>query len=141
MGWFDVNRTFSFVRLMVTSVVLIFSMHSFAQSSEGGVKFLFECDSMQTTILADYSILISVTKVSDSNYLVAESYCSSKLITLEPGNYIISIVSEKFCNEEVHNIEVCPEKVTFVLLDLYRSSNTNCTSKKQYSSPVSISCG
>ena len=141
MGQFILNSTFYLFKRCCVIGLFIFSMGGFAQSLDGGVKFLFECDSMQTTILADQNISITITEESGTIHLAEDNYCSSKLITLKPGKYTVSIISDKFCDEEVHNVVVCPEKVTFILLDLYRSSHKNCKSKKQFSSPTLTSCG
>jgi hypothetical protein len=135
------NRPFYFIKLLLALGLFVFSTWSFSQSQEGGIKFLFECDSMQTTILADQHISITVTEENGTIHLAEDNYCSSKLITLKPGKYTVHITSDKFCDEEVHNVVVCSEKVTFVLLDLYRSSSEKCKNIKQFSPPVSTSCG
>lgn len=135
------NSPFYFIKLLLALGLFVFSPWSFSQSQEGGIKFLFECDSMQTTILADQHISITVTEENGTIHLAEDNYCSSKLITLKPGKYTVHITSDKFCDEEVHNVVVCAEKVTFVLLDLYRSSSEKCKSIKQFSPPVSTSCG
>jgi hypothetical protein len=141
MSKFNFNAAFALFKGCFIICLLTFSQISTAQSSEGGVKFLFECDSMQTTILADQSISIRISEQNSSDHMIIDNYCSSKLFSLQPGQYRVSISSDKFCDEEVHNVLVCPEKVTFILLDLYRSTHKNCKSKKQFSSPVSTSCG
>lgn len=141
MGHVNLNSLYHFVKLVLALGLFIFSTWSFSQSQDGGIKFLFECDSMQTTILADQHISITVTEENGTIHLAEDNYCSSKLITLKPGKYTVSITSDKFCDEELHNVVVCSEKVTFLLLDLYRSSSEKCKSIKQFSPPVSTSCG
>jgi len=137
----NTDSIFIFLSRVLAVGLLLFSGGIYAQSNDGGVKFLFECDSMQTTILADRHISITVTEENGTVHLAEDDYCSSKLISLPPGYYTISISSDKFCDEEIHNVAVCKEKVTFILLDLYRSADRKCKSKKQFSSPISTSCG
>ena len=141
MGRFNLNCIHRYSKLVLALGFFVFSPWSFSQSQEGGIKFLFECDSMQTTILADQRISITVTEENGTISLAEESYCSAKLITLKPGKYTIHVRSDKFCDEEVRNVVVCAEKVTFVLLDLYRSSSEKCKNIKHFSPPTSTSCG
>ena len=141
MGRFNLNSIHRSSKLLLALGLFVFSPWSFSQSQEGGIKFLFECDSMQTTILADQRISITVTEENGTISLAEESYCSAKLITLKPGKYTVHVRSDKFCDEEVRNVVVCSEKVTFVLLDLYRSSSEKCKKDKHFSPPASTSCG
>ena len=141
MGRFNLNSIHRSSKLVLALGLFVFSPWSFSQSQEGGIKFLFECDSMQTTILADQRISITVTEENGTISLAEESYCYAKLITLKPGKYTVHVRSDKFCDEEVRNVVVCSEKVTFVLLDLYRYSSEKCKKDKHFSAPASTSCG
>jgi hypothetical protein len=111
------------------------------ESKDGGVQFKFRCDSLNTLILAEATISIYILDAKKEVLISSDSYCTSKYFPLPAGVYAVVIESPKFCTEEIHELIIQPERLSFIELNLKREQDPDCTNEQHYQPPKTTTCG